>query len=104
MNKYRQYLERQDFKQIAHRALHQSHTLLSQWLPGGKLVGNEYVVRNPHRTDLSTGSFKVNIRTGAWADFATGDKGGDLIALLAYLNQTTQYYAALELNDLLGGI
>lgn len=103
MRNNRPSLDRKDFKKLAHRALNQSRMLLSQWLPEGKLVGKEYVARNPHRTDKSTGSFKVNIQTGAWADFATGDKGGDLISLFAYLNQSTQYYAAIELNDLLGG-
>ncbi|TBW39299.1 hypothetical protein EYW49_07380 [Siculibacillus lacustris] len=41
---------------------------------------------NPTRTDHRPGSFKVNLRTGRWGDFSTGDKGGDLIALAAFLH------------------
>jgi hypothetical protein len=35
--------------------------------------------------DQNPGSFSINVRTGRWADFATGDKGGDVISLAAYL-------------------
>ena len=41
---------------------------------------------NPTRPDRRAGSFKVNLRTGRWADFATGDKGGDAVSLAAYLS------------------
>lgn len=48
---------------------------LLAWLrvafPGGTLDGAEYVARNPVRDDKRAGSFKVNVRTGSWADFAT---------------------------------
>ena len=50
--------------------------LLSRWLPNGRREGREYVARNPRRTDRTLGSFKINLRTGRWADFATGDRGG----------------------------
>ena len=36
---------------------------------------------NPRRADRHLGSFQINVRTGKWADFATGDRGGDLISL-----------------------
>lgn len=58
---------------------------VSTWLPGGRKEANEYLVENPTRDDHKKGSFRVNLRTGQWADFATGDKGGDLISLYAYL-------------------
>ncbi|WP_319557924.1 VapE domain-containing protein [Thiomicrorhabdus sp.] len=56
-----------------------------QWLPGGKVDGHEYKALNPNRSDSRIGSFSVNLNTGAWADFATGDKGGDLISLYAFV-------------------
>ena len=56
--------------------------------------GNEWVALNPRRPDRSLGSFKVNLHTGHWADFATGDKGGDAISLLAYLRGVSQSEAA----------
>ena len=49
---------------------------------------------NPLRDDSRPGSFKVNLCTGRWADFATGDKGGDAISLLAYLRGLSQGEAA----------
>ena len=59
--------------------------LLREWLPGGKLVGHEYQVLNPMRADQNPGSFSINVSTGKWKDFATGDAGGDPISLYAYL-------------------
>jgi hypothetical protein len=57
-------------------------------------MGNEWVARNPTRNDHRLGSFKVNLRSGRWADFATGDCGGDLISLRAYLDGVRQSEAA----------
>lgn len=62
-----------------------AETLVPQWLPDGKRVGREWVARNPTRHDSNPGSFSVNLVSGAWADFATNDRGGDLISLYAYL-------------------
>ena len=55
------------------------------WLPDGTRVGGEWVARNPTRADRKPGSFSINLTTGAWADFASGDAGGDVISLFAYL-------------------
>jgi putative DNA primase/helicase len=60
------------------------------------------VALNPTRTDRRLGSFKINIRTGRWADFATGDKGGDPISLVAYLEGVSQAEAARRLARMLG--
>ena len=43
------------------------------------------MARNPTRPDRRPGSFKINLTTGRWADFATGDRGGDPVSLAAYL-------------------
>lgn len=71
--------------------------LVRRWLPDGRRHGAEWIARNPRRDDRSPGSFKVNLRTGKWSDFATGDRGGDVIALAAYLHGRTQADAAREL-------
>ena len=76
--------------------------LLRRWLPDGRLEGHEYLARNPRRSDRRPGSFKVNITTGRWADFATGDKGGDPISLVAYLADVSQSDAARLLARMLG--
>jgi predicted P-loop ATPase len=92
-----------DFKAIASRALAIADSLLAQWLPDGRRDGHEWKARNPTRSDSKIGSFSINIVTGAWADFATGDKGGDLVALYAYLfTDGDQGKAAKELADIFG--
>ena len=68
-----------DFVAINTAALSSLSSLLYRWLPDGRIEGREYVARNPTRTDKTPGSFKININTGKWCDFATGDAGGDVI-------------------------
>jgi hypothetical protein len=75
--------------------------VLARWLPGGRWIGREYVVRNPRRADKNPGSFKIN-REGRWADFSTRDRGGDTISLAAYLCRCSQIEAARRLAEMLG--
>jgi hypothetical protein len=75
--------------------------VLRRLLPGGRREGKEYVALNPTRGDRHRGSFKVNIISGYWSDFATGDKGGDPISLVAYLTNASQYEAARLLAQML---
>lgn len=89
-------------REVAAAALEQSEQVLRQWLPAGKRQGSEWVSVNPTRADSSPGSFSVNIESGAWADFATYDRGGDLVALVAYLEPCSQKEAAKRLADFLG--
>ena len=74
-----------EFAQVNGVALKVLPKLLHRWLPDGRREGREWVARNPRRNDRQPGSFKINLRTGRWADFATGAKGGDVISLCAYL-------------------
>ncbi|SIO51096.1 hypothetical protein SAMN05444722_2896 [Rhodovulum sp. ES.010] len=76
--------------------------LLAAWLPDGRRIGREWVARNPTRADRRPGSFKINLATGRWADFATGDSGGDPVSLYAYLNGVSQGEAARELIETWG--
>lgn len=73
------------FGRIAEAALARADQIVTRWLPDGRREGAEWVARNPTRADHRPGSFKVNLRTGRWGDFSTGDKGGDLVALAAFL-------------------
>lgn len=91
-----------DFPTINASALPALPKLCARWLPGGKRLGCEYVARNPTRADRRAGSFKVNLQTGRWADFATGDRGGDAVSLAAYLFGLRQSEAARRLADALG--
>jgi hypothetical protein len=90
------------FKHIADAALSYSDALVQRWLPDGKREGAEWVAINPTRGDSRRGSFKVNLRTGFWSDFADGAGGGDLISLAAYLFNLKQGEAALKIADMLG--
>ncbi|WP_018262252.1 hypothetical protein [Methylobacterium sp. WSM2598] len=92
---------RLNFKSIAAAALTNAEAICRRILPGGKVVGTEYVVLNPRRADTRPGSFKVNLRTGRWADFATGDRGGDLISLVAWRYGVRQIDAARHLATFL---
>ncbi len=85
------------YRRIAAMALPQLPRLVPGWLRDGRRIGAEWVARNPTRNDSTLGSFKINLHTGRWADFATGDKGGDAISLLAYLRGTSQSEAARDL-------
>jgi uncharacterized protein (DUF927 family) len=71
-------------------------------LAGGKNQGREYLPVNPKRLDHKPGSFSINRESGAWQDFATGDKGGDLVSLAAYLWTCRQLVAAKRLAGFLG--
>lgn len=91
-----------DFQRINRVALPLLPILLDRWVPGGRREGWEYVSLNPKRADRRLGSFRVNIRTGRWADFATGDTGGDPISLAAYLFDLSQAEAARRIAAMLG--
>jgi hypothetical protein len=90
-----------DFGGINGAALDRAVDILRRWLPDGRLEGHEYLARNPRRSDRRPGSFKVNITTGRWADFATGDRGGDLVSLAAYLAEIGQAEAARRIAAML---
>ena len=89
-------------KEVASAALNSIDNVLSHYCAGGKREGHEYVALNPNRTDSKTGSFKINLTTGAWADFAIDVSGGDLVALLAYLEGLSQFEGAKRLGAFLG--
>ena len=59
---------------------------LREWLPDGRQDGDEWIALNPTRADKTAGSFKVNLKTGAWLDNATNDRGGDSVSLYAFIN------------------
>lgn len=86
------------FEVVARAALAQSTNLVASWLPEGRQHGDEWISKNPTRSDAAAGSFSVNLASGAWSDFATGDKGGDLISLHAYLQGLTQGKASYALS------
>jgi hypothetical protein len=90
-----------NYSLINQSALTNGLALCRQILPRGQRTGREYLALNPKRADRTLGSFRINLNTGKWADFATGEHGGDLISLVAWLYDLRQSDAALHLATLL---
>jgi hypothetical protein len=93
---------RLDFAGINAAALPRLPEILERWLPDGHRRGHEWCARNPCRDDRHAGSFSVNIHSGKWADFASGDRGGDVISLAAYLFNKSQGDAARAVAEMIG--
>jgi hypothetical protein len=94
-----------DFERANRAALMVFPAVLARILPGGKVLAGEYTVLNPRRNDKRLGSFKIRLtgsRAGFWADFATGEKGGDPVSLIAYVANVNQGQAARILARMLG--
>jgi putative DNA primase/helicase len=89
-----------DFEAVNRAALARLPALLAHLLPGGRRIGREWVCGNlrgePGR------SCRVNLATGRWADFATGERGGDPVSLYAAILRARQSEAARRLAELLG--
>jgi len=84
-----------DFQQLTRDLLSRANYLVPSWLPGGKLQGREYQCAD--FSGRPGKSLSVNIDNGKWADFATGDAGGDLISLYAAIKGVGQVEAAKDL-------
>ena len=83
------------YAELAQALLPSAETLVPTWLPGGVQRGHEYQCG-----DLAGGpgrSCSVNLNTGKWADFQTGEAGNDLLSLYASINRLSMAKAALEL-------
>lgn len=91
-----------DFTRINAAALASFPAVLARILPSGKQAHREWIALNPRRADRRPGSFKVNRYNGKWCDFATGDKGGDPVSLVAYVEGVSQAEAARRLAKMLG--
>lgn len=90
------------FDRIAREAAARASSIVPRWCPSGSRQGSEWVALNPRRADRRPGSFKVNLSKGAWLEAATGDRGGDLISLAAYLFGLSQAEAAKRVAEMLG--
>lgn len=83
-----------NFKALNDALLAMADRLVPMWLPGGAQRGHEYVCAG---LNGGTGSScSVNLKTGAWGDFATDEKGGDLVSLYAAIHGLDQGRAAVQ--------
>lgn len=82
------------YEALAKELLSRAEALVAQWIPGGKKVAHRYVcgsLRGGEGTSCS-----VNLKTGQWGDFATGETGGDLISLYGACEGLTPAKAAVQ--------
>ncbi len=91
-----------DFEEVRRAVSGYEEVLMMRLLPHAKRNGRDWVALNPTRPDRTLGSFRINAYNFRWIDHATGDKGGDIISLWAYLRQITQLQAAQELLTIVG--
>jgi putative DNA primase/helicase len=89
-----------DFDQINDHARSNLETLVREWFPQGHKEGHEFKIGSlsgePGR------SLSINLRSGVWSDFASGDNGSDPVSLLAAIRNIGQAEAARELAGRLG--
>lgn len=96
MNNERAPLPPINFTALAEALLARAGQLVPEWLPGGVVRGHEYVCGS-----LSGGSgtsCSVNLVTGKWSDFSTGECGGDLLGLYAGIHDLSMGKAALQVS------
>ena len=77
-----------NFAALAEALLARADTLVPAWLPGGHREGHEYKCAN--LGGGRGGSCSINLVTGAWGDFATDEKGRDLVSLYAAIHACTR--------------
>ncbi len=86
-----------DFKELASKLNPHIDHIIIDLVPGGSRSGAEY-----RASSIRGGpgkSFSINMNTGMWADFATGEKGGDIISLAAAVWSVNQADAAKRLSE-----
>ena len=82
------------FAELAAALLDRVEHLVPRWLPGGKRDGHEWKCGNLQGGEGSSAG--VNMHTGKWADFATGEQGGDLLSLYAAIHGLPMSKAAAQ--------
>ena len=89
-----------NFTQIKQQYKENPIAVLQQLVGQGKIEGSDYVALNPRRNDSKLGSFRIDINTGRFHDFATGDRGGSVIDLAAFVYNCGIVEAAQRLESL----
>ena len=89
-----------DFQSIKQKYRENPLAILKQLVGRGQIEGSDYVILNPNRNDSKLGSFRIDISTGRFHDFATGDRGGSIIDLAAFAYNCDIVEAAKHLQQL----
>jgi len=86
-----------DFDGINAAALQSLESLVHEWFPNGHREGHEFKIGSlsgePGR------SLSINLRSGAWKDFASDAGGSDPVSLLAAVRSCSMKDAAIELGE-----
>lgn len=82
------------FQELADALLARADYYVPLWLPGGVIRGHEYVCAGLGGGEGS--SCSVNLSSGKWADFASDERGGDLLSLYAAIHGLSQAKAAIS--------
>lgn len=73
---------------------------IKTWLPEGSEENGQWVALNPLRHDTNKGSFKINLETGAFNDYADDEMvGRDAVTLYAKLNGLSNFEAATQILE-----
>ena len=73
-----------NFQQIKQKYQENPLAILEHLVGKGEVIGGDYVALNPRRKDSKLGSFRIDIVSGKFHDFATGDSGGSIIDLITF--------------------
>jgi predicted P-loop ATPase len=84
-----------DFEGLAAHLLSRIRDILPSLVPGGKIVGAEYECGSINGGQGK--SFRINLNTGLWADFAANQSGSDVTSLYAAIHNLKQSEAAEQL-------
>lgn len=93
-------MEDNTFKKTASLMLLQCESILQGWYPEGRTKGKRFWIGDPENG--SGNSCNVDLETGLWYDFASGDKGGDLVSLYAHKERMSMGQALRELKEIYG--
>lgn len=89
-----------NFKGLNALLLARAGEFLMQWLPGGRIIGHDYVCGDLHGGPGN--SLKFNMRKGIGSDFATGETFGDLIDLYSKIEGIAMGDAYKRLSEQVG--
>lgn len=91
-----------DWTDVEKQLVDRARDVCQHLLPDGHLEGVEWIAKNPTRGDRKEGSFKVNTRTGLWAEFAEGRGGKSLMSLWCYIRGAEFKVCIVEAKQFLG--
>lgn len=86
-----------DFQKINDTIARNAESVLSRWIPGGKVSGAEYVCGN--LSGEPGNSCRIRLKDGKGSDFATGERWSDYVGLYAAIHNLKQVDAAKSLQN-----